>query len=150
MSLETQEPELPYSPSNTGRGTRVGYLGFAGVSFNDLWPLFAGLALSLLLGLRFFVAGDSGGRGWAPNTVLALAPFGAGFAYLRFLVVGRPPHFKSDLAETLLGLRVDFTEPPFRLLPVLPRLRIDTSAAGGPERAADLRHPMGPRRAGRS
>jgi hypothetical protein len=140
-SPETEETALPYSPSNTGRAARVGYLGFDGVGFNDLWPLFGGLVASIGLALKFFIA-EGAGAHWLLRTVAAALPFAAGFAYLRFLVAGRPPHFKGDLWASLLGLQVDFTDPPRPALPLLPRIRVDTSAASGPARAADLRHPL--------
>jgi hypothetical protein len=138
MAPEPDEPLLPYTPSNTGRRARVGYLGFDGVGFNDLWPLFAGLVASIGLGLRFFV-GESAGPHWLLRTFEAAAPLAAGFAYLRLLVVGKPPHFKGDLWVTTLALRLDFTDPPLRYLPILPRIVADASAACGPERAGFAR-----------
>jgi hypothetical protein len=139
---EAEEPALPYTPSNTGRRARVGYLGFDGVGFNALWPLFAGLVASIALALDLFL-GDGAAEGhWPSRTVVAALPFVAGFAYLRFLVAGRPPHFKGDLWATVLGLRLDLSDPPLRFLPVWPRIAVRAAAATGPERAADLRHPM--------
>ncbi len=141
---------LPYTPSNTGRRARVGYLGLDGVGFNDLWPLFAGLMLSVALALKFFVA-ERPGVHWPGLTLLAGLPFAAGFGYLRFLVVGRPPHFKGDLWASALALTIDFTHPGRLGMGVLPRVCVDTSAASGPGRAADLRHPMdAPREPGRT
>lgn len=131
---------LPYTPSNTGRQARVGYLGFDGVGFNDLWPLFAGLILSIALALKFFIADRAAGH-WLSRTLLAALPFTCGFGYLRYLVVGRPPHFKGDLWESALGVRLDFTDPVGFVLPVIPRILVDSAAAAGPGRAAGLRHP---------
>jgi hypothetical protein len=142
MQTEAEEPALPYTPSNTGRRARVGYLGFDGVGFNDLWPLFAGLILSLALALKFFIGDGADGSRWLARTVVAALPFALGFAYLRLLVVGRPPHFRGDLWATALDLRLDFTDPPRRGFPVWPRLFVDATAASGPGRAADLRHPL--------
>jgi hypothetical protein len=150
MPAEVDEPSLPYTPSNTGRRARVGYLGFDGVGFNDLWPLFAGLILSIALGLKFFIGDGAAGAHWLPRTIAAVLPLACGCGYLRFLVVGRPPHFKGDLWSTALGLRLDFTDPPLRAFPILPRILLEETAATGPGRAADLRHPMaapGPGRA---
>jgi hypothetical protein len=141
MPTDPEEPMLPYTPSNTGRRARVGYLGFDGVAFNDLWPLFTGLVLSIALALKFFI-GDPAGGHWLERTVSAALPFAAGFGYLRFLVVGRPPHFKGDLWASAHGLRLDFTDPPRFGLSILPRVLVDSTAASGPGRAADLRHPM--------
>jgi hypothetical protein len=141
MAAVPEEPSLPYTPSNTGRKSRVGYLGFDGVGFNDLWPLFAGLVCTIALALKFFVGDAPAGRGWMARTVVALIPFAAGFGYLRLLVAGRPPHFKGDMWATALGMRLDFTSPPWRACPVLPRLRVDATAACGPGRAADAVHP---------
>ena len=59
MPSDSVEPSLPYTPSNTGRRARVGYLGLEGVGFNDLWPLFSGLILSIALSLKFLA-----GTGW--------------------------------------------------------------------------------------
>jgi hypothetical protein len=146
MDAELDEPALPYSPSNTGRRARVGYLGFDGVGFNDLWPLFAGLILSIALALRSFLGDGADGRHWLAKTLVAALPFAAGFAYLRFAVVGRPPHFKADLWSSALDLRLDFTDPPFPAFPVWPRLRLDSTAAAGPGRAADQKHPLSPAR----
>ena len=143
MSSDVDEPLLPYTPSNTGRRARVGYLGFDGVGFNDLWPLFAGSILSIALALKYFVGEEIDGRRWLARTIIALLPFSAGFGYLRLLVVGRPPHFKGDLWSTALDLRLDFTDPPVRLIPVLPRLILDQTAASGPGRAAVMSHPLG-------
>ncbi len=143
MSPEAQEPALPYTPSNTGRRARVGYLGIDGIGFNDLWPMFAGIVLSVLIGLKLFIGGTAGGRHWITNTLVALTPFAAGFGYLRFLVMGRPPHFKGDTWSTLLGLRLDFADPPLRCFPVIPRVALDATAASGPERPGDLEHPRG-------
>jgi hypothetical protein len=140
MAAEPEEVVLPYTPSHSGRRARVGYLGFDGVGFNDLWPLFGGLVLSIGLGLDYFVGDGGAGRGWAGRTVLAAAPAAARFLYLRLLVVGRPPHFKGDLWATALGLRLDFTDPPFPRLPLLPRV-VAAPAASGPERAAAVVHP---------
>ena len=148
MAADPEEPVLPYTPSHTGRRARVGYLGFDGVGFNDLWPLFAGLVLSLGLGLDFFVAGGGPEAGWLARTLLAAAPFAAGFGYLRLLVVGRPPHFKGDLWTALLELRLDFTDPPWSLCPLVPRL-VTAGAAVGPARAGDLPHPRARARAAR-
>jgi hypothetical protein len=145
MPPESDEPVLPYTPSNTGRRARVGYLGFDGVGFNDLWPLFAGLVLSIALSLKFFVADRAGGH-WLTRTLVAALPFAAGFGYLRFLVVGRPPHFKGDLWESALSVRLDFTDPPRSGPSMLPRIFVDSAAASGPGRAADLNHPIGPGR----
>jgi hypothetical protein len=142
METEQAEPLLPYTPSNTGRKARVGYLGFDGVGFNELWPVFAGLMLSIALALKLFLGEDADGRHWLAKTIFAALPFAAGFAYLRFLVAGRPPHFKGDLWVTALNLRLDFTDPPLRAMPVLPGIFVDSTAAAGPGRAADLRHPM--------
>ncbi len=142
MHAPNEEPSLPYTPSNTGRKARVGYLGFDGVGFNDLWPLFAGLLVSIAVALNVFIGGGLAGRGWLAKTILAAAPFCAGFGYLRLLVVGKPPHFKGDLWSTTLDLRLDFTDPPCRAFPLWPRIAADAVAAAGPARAADLRHPM--------
>jgi hypothetical protein len=142
MTEDPEEPMLPYTPSNTGRRARVGYLGFDGVGFNDLWPVFAGLILSIALALKFFIGDASGGAHWLARTLLAAMPFACGFGYLRLLVVGRPPHFKGDLWATALCLRLDFTDPPSRGLPFWPRIFVESSAAAAPARAADLRHPM--------
>jgi len=139
METEADEPALPYTPSHTGRKARVGYLGFDGVGFNELWPVFAGLIASIALALSFFLGEGADGSRWLAKTIIALLPFATGFGYLRVLVVGRPPHFKGDLWATALGLRIDFTDPPLRVLPVCPRILVDTSAATGPARAADLR-----------
>jgi hypothetical protein len=142
MPADSEEPVLPYTPSNTGRRARVGYLGFDGVGFNELWPVFAGLILSIALALKFFI-GDGGDAGhWLARTLVAVLPFAAGFGYLRFLVVGRPPHFKGDLWASALGVRLDFTDPARFGLSVWPRIFIDATAASGPGRAADQRHPM--------
>jgi hypothetical protein len=142
MSSDPDEPMLPYTPSNTGRRARVGYLGFEGVGFNDLWPLFAGLVLSIALALEFFIGNAGGGDRWVSHTLIAGLPFACGFGYLRFLVMGRPPHFKGDLWASALGLRLDFTEPARFGLYVWPRIHVDSTAASGPARAAYLRHPM--------
>jgi hypothetical protein len=142
MQQESEEPQLPYTPSNTGRRARVGYLGFDGVGFNDLWPLFVGTILSIALALEFFLGDGAGGSRWLAKTIFAALPFCAGFGYLRLLVVGRPPHFKGDLWATVLDLRLDFTDPPLRRFPLLPRVVVYAAAATGPGRAADLRHPM--------
>jgi hypothetical protein len=142
MSAEEEEPELPYTPSNTGRKARVGYQGFDGVWFNALWPLFAGLVLSIALALRLFLGDGGAGSHWLARTVVAALPFACGFGYLRFLVAGRPPHFKGDLWATVLDLRLDFTDPPRHGLPLLPRIVVNATAGSGPGRAADLGHPM--------
>ena len=142
MHTDTEEPALPYTPSNTGRRARVGYLGFDGVGFNDLWPLFAGLTLSIALAMKFFIGDGADGGPWLARTIVAALPLALGIAYLRLLVVGKPPHFKGDLWATALDLRLDFTDPPLRGLPVLPRFYVDATAASGPGRAADLRHPL--------
>jgi hypothetical protein len=142
MHQDDEEPSLPYTPSNTGRKSRVGYLGFDGVGFNDLWPLFAGLLLSIALALKFFIGDGLDGSGWLAKTIIAGVPFCAGFGYLRLLVVGKPPHFKGDLWATALDVRLDFTDPPRRALPLWPRIVLNAAAASGPERAADLRHPL--------
>lgn len=144
MTYESEEPSLPYTPSNTGRRARVGYLGFDGVGFNELWPLFAGLVLSIALSLEYFVGGGGQGMHWLTRTAVAAVPLAAGFGYLRLLVVGRPPHYKGDLWATVLNLRLDFTDPPWGPLPILPRVVLDASAAAGPGRAGDLRHPLRP------
>ena len=120
----------------------MGYLGFDGLGFNELWPLFAGLILSIFLSLRFFVGEGVDGRHWLARTIIAVLPFAAGFGYLRLLVVGRPPHFKGDLWSTALEVRLDFTDPPLTRIPILPRIVVDQTAASGPSRAADLQHPM--------
>jgi len=149
-STDAGEPALPYTPSNTGRRARVGYLGFEGVGFNALWPLFAGLIASIALALDFFLGDGAAAGHWPAKTAVALLPFAAGFAYLRFLVAGRPPHFKGDLLETALGLRLDLADPPLRWLPICPRVLVRAAAATGPGRAGDLRHPMdGPAGRGR-
>jgi len=140
-TVEAEECALPYTPSNTGRKARVGYLGFDGVGFNALWPLFAGLVGSFALALHLFLGDGAGSGGWLARTAVSALPFGAGFSYLRFLVAGRPPHYKGDLWATALALRIDFTDPPVRRIPIWPRVRIDAAAATGPGRAADLRHP---------
>jgi hypothetical protein len=142
MAQDQEEPMLPYTPSNTGRRARVGYLGFDGVGFNDLWPLFAGLVLTIALALKFFIGDGSGSAHWLVRTLVAVMPFACGFGYLRLLVVGRPPHFKGDLWASALCLRLDFTDPPGFGMSVLPRLLVDSTAGSGPARAADLRHPM--------
>lgn len=141
MRMDEEEPSLPYTPSNTGRRARVGYLGFDGVGFNDLWPLFSGLLVSIGLALNFFIGDGMAGRGWLAKTIVAALPFCAGFGYLRLLVVGKPPHFKADLWETALGLRLDFTDPPIRIFPICPRIIAGAAAVSGPARAADATHP---------
>jgi hypothetical protein len=124
----------------------VGYLGFDGVGFNDLWPLFVGLVLSVSLALKFFIGDGAGGAHWFSRTIIALLPFAAGFGYLRVLVAGRPPHFKGDMWATALDLRLDFTVPPWRAVPIIPRIALNATAACGPQRAADLFHPRADRR----
>lgn len=139
---DPEEPALPYTPSNTGRRARVGYLGFDGVGFNALWPLFAGLIASIALALDFFLVDGAAAGHWPAKTAAAALPFAAGFAYLRFLVAGRPPHFKGDLWATVLDMRLDLADPPLRCLPICPRIVVRAAAATGPGRAGDLRHPM--------
>ena len=142
MPDEPDEPLLPYTPSHTGRKASVGYFGLAGVSFNELWPLFAGLIASLALALHCFLGDGSGHGHWVAKTALSALPFAIGFGYLRLLVAGKPPHYKGDLWSTALELRLDFNDPPVRPLPILPRFTLDAGVAAGPARAADLRHPM--------
>ena len=144
-STDPEEPLLPYTPSNTGRRARVGYLGFDGVGFNALWPLFAGLIASIALALDFFLGDGGGVNHWLAKTLVAALPAAGGFGYLRFFVAGRPPHFRGDLWATVLDLRLDLTDPPRRSLPICPRIVVNAAAATGPGRAADLRHPMGGR-----
>jgi hypothetical protein len=139
MQADQQESALPYTATNTGRRARVGYLGFDGIGFEALWPLFAGLVLSIGLGLRFFLGAESAAGHWPAKTVVALLPFFAGYSYLRFLVQGRPPHFKGDLLEAVIAARLDFSDPPLRAFPLLPRV---VAREAGPARAADQRHPM--------
>lgn len=146
MIQENEDPVLPYTPTNTGRRARVGYLGFDGVDFNDLWPLFAGLIASIALAIRFFIGGKVGGH-WLLHTLAAGSPFLAGFGYLRCFVVGRPPHFRGDLWAAAAHLRLDAADPRPRFLPLLPRVFVDGADACGPERAADLVHPVRRRRA---
>ena len=142
MPDENEEPLLPYTPSHTGRKARVGYLGLDGVGFNGLWPLFVGLVASVALALHCFMGDGSGPGHWLGKTVLSALPGSLGFAYLRFFVAGRPPHFKGDLWATFLGLRIDFSDPPLRQVPILPRVCPDAAVAAGPGRSSDLRHPM--------
>src|SRR5579871_5100417 len=125
MPDEADEPMLPYTPSHTGRKARVGYLGLVGIGFNGLWPLFGGLVASVALALHSFLGDGSDSGHWLGKTVLSALPASAGFLYLRVLVAGRPPHFKGDLWATALGLRVDFSDPPLRLLAILPRISSD-------------------------
>lgn len=120
----------------------MGYLGLEGVGFNDLWPVFVGLILSIAAALRFFVAEAGSGVHWVPRTLVALLPFTLGFGYLRLLVMGRPPHFRGDLLATALSLRVDFSDPPVRCLPLLPRISPSGGAFLGPSRAAQRLHPL--------
>ena len=142
MRTESEEPSLPYTPSHTGRRARVGYLGLEGVGFNDLWPVFLGLILSVAAAIRFFVAEADSGTHWLSRTLVALAPCSLGFAYLRFLVMGRPPHYRGDLLATALSVRVDFSDPPLRALPLVPRIGCDAPAASGPSRPAAKIHPL--------
>jgi hypothetical protein len=144
-----EEPGLPYTPSLTGRRSKVGYLGLAGVGFNDLWPLALGLIGSLALAINFFL-GEGWPRGsWPARTLVAALPFAAGFGYLRLLVVGRPPHFKGDLWVAARALRLDFSDPPLRWFPLWPRVSPDLAAAAGPARARDLVPPVARLRARR-
>ena len=147
MDIEN-EPVLPYTPTHTGRRSRVGYLGMDGVDFTDLWPLFGGFVLSLALGTAFFVGGEWPQAGWLAKTVVALMPVTLGYAYLRFLVVGRPPHFKGDLWASCFDYQVDFNAPIFRAFPLIPRVWASGTAAGGPlirrEIHPLLRVPSGP------
>lgn len=142
MRSDPEEPPLPYTPSHTGRRARVGYLGLDGVGFNDLWPVFLGLALSIAAALRYFVADAGSGAHWLPRTLVSLLPFTLGFGYLRLLVMGRPPHFRGDLLATVLSLRVDLSDPPVRSLPVLPRISSPGGAPLGPARSAQRIHPL--------
>lgn len=145
MPDEGHEPSLPYTPSNTARRSGAAYLGFDGVGFNELWPLFAGIAASAALSLAFFVGRQGESLGWEARSALALAPAAAGYGYLRYLVSGRPPHFKSDLWANAAGLTLEW--PSGRAAPgVLPRIRVDGSSACGPARAADGAHPRSRRR----
>ncbi len=144
MKPDSEEPILPYTPSNTGRRSRVGYLGLEGVGFNDLWPLFVGLILTVALALKFFVGEGAGGGHWLTKTVAALLPAAIGFGYLRLLVMGRPPHFKGDLWDSLRTLRFDFEDPPVGSLPLVPRLVFDDRGSRGPSRAASRMHPLRP------
>jgi hypothetical protein len=98
--------------------------------------------LSIGLALKFFLGDGGAGSHWLARTGVAALPFAGGFGYLRFLVAGRPPHFKGDLWATVLDLRIDFTDPPRRGLPLWPRILVDATAGSGPGRAADLVHPM--------
>jgi len=140
------EPILPYSPSHTGRRSPVGYLGFTGVGFNDLWPLAVGVIASLALAIAFFLGGRWPEGSWQGKTFAAALPAALGFGYLRGLVVGRPPHFKGDLWIAVRALRCDFVDPPLAGLPVWPRLWADLAETGGPERARDERPPLARRR----
>ena len=144
MKPDSEEPILPYTPSNTGRRSRVGYLGFEGVGFNDLWPLFVGLILTVASALKFFVGDGAAGGHWLTKTLVAVLPAAIGFGYLRFLVMGRPPHFKGDLWYSLRALRFDFEDPPFGRLPLVPRLVFGDRGSRGPSRAASRQHPLLP------
>src|ERR1019366_8235255 len=97
MPTDPEEPALPYTPSNTGRRARVGYLGFDGVAFNALWPLFAGLVLSIGLALKLFLGDGGAGSHWLSRTILAALPFAGGFAYLR---IGRAHLLNSSHRPT--------------------------------------------------
>jgi hypothetical protein len=142
METDSREPSLPYTASHTGRKARVGYLGFEGVGFEELWPLFAGLILSVALGIRLFLGAQADAGHWVARTLIAALPFLCGYGYLRVLVQGRPPHFKSDMLSTALRVRLDFANPPVRAFPLVPRLAVSAHDAAGPARAANQRHPM--------
>ena len=144
MRPDSEEPILPYTPSNTGRRSRVGYFGLEGVGFNDLWPLFVGLILTVALALKFFVGDGATGCRWLTKTLVALLPAAMGFGYLRFLVMGRPPHFKRDVWDSLRALRFDFEDPPLGNLPLVPRFVFGDRGSGGPSRAACRKHPLLP------
>jgi hypothetical protein len=146
MADPEQEPALPYTPSNTARRSGAGYLGLEGVAFNDLWPLFAGVAATAALALAFFVGRQGESLGWEARTAMALAPSAGGYGYLRFLVSGRPPHYKSDLWAGAAGLRLRVPQSR-SFLCSLPRIRVDGSSWNGPYRPADEVHPRarGPR-----
>jgi len=132
---------LPYTPSHTGRRSRVGYLGLDGVDFAALWPVFGGLVASIALGLDFFVGGGWPRGGWFLKTLCAAAPVALGFGYLRFLVVGRPPHFRRDLAHAALRVRIDFSDPPFAACPWVPRIGPELGDAEEAAVAAEAGHP---------
>jgi hypothetical protein len=134
------EPVLPYSPSHTGRGSNVGYLGLSGVDFPQLWPLFVGVASGIGLGLHFFLGDGAGSAHWIAHTLASVAPAVLGYGYLRLLVQGRPPHFKADLVHAAARLRIDFTSPPVRSVALVPRIRVDGSD-GAYGRVCE-RHPL--------
>lgn len=142
MDTEAQEPALPYTPSNTGRRARVGYLGFDGVGFDSLWPLFLGLVLSVALSLHLFLGPEAARGRWLSRTLFSACPVALGYGYLRFLVQGRPPHFKGDLVERARSLALDFSDPPLRALPILPRLVDVPLGAPSLVRSSGETHPM--------
>jgi hypothetical protein len=111
MSLyQEEDPVLPFTPTHTGRRAKIGYLGIDGSNFNDLWPLFVGVIATVALSLASFI-GDSFSELSAPVRLgLVLAPVALGYGYLRFLVHGRPPHFRTDLWLTCRSLRFDLAE----------------------------------------
>ena len=96
-----------------------------GVGFDELWPLFAGLILSIALALRFFLGSGADGSHWLAKTLVAAIPFGAGFGYLRFMEsrAGRRD-FKGDLWENARRLEgPDWSGPaPSSPAPVVPRI----------------------------
>jgi hypothetical protein len=131
---EPEEPALPYTPSNTGRRARVGYLGFDGVGFNDLWPLFAGIILSIALALKFFIGEGADGRSGFARTAIAAAPFAAGFGYLRLPRRAGPPISRGPVGDRALPA-ARFHRPAAASLPIIPRVRVDATAARpGPAR----------------
>ena len=122
---EQAEGVLTATPTHVGRASRVGYFGFATAEFGDLWPLLGGIVISIGLLMEIFLGGGLSRSPVALRIVVAIGPALAGYGYLRFLVEGRPPHFKGDLLETLRSARLDLSDPPFPMIAIVPRIRIE-------------------------
>lgn len=131
----------PVTLTHVGRPSKVGYLGFSAAKFGDLWPLLAGVVASIVM--LFTVILGEGLKGWPwPLRVCAVVgPVLSGYAYLHFLVEGRPPHFRGDLIATLGALRVDFSDPPLAVFPIIPRLYVRLGAFCEPTTEARRSHP---------
>ena len=134
-----EEVSLPFTPTNTARRSRIGYFGISGENFNDLWPLFAGVVCSVILGIAF-VAGEIGSAATVVyRLALSAAPTVAAYAYLRIFVHERPPHFRGDLLSDLGSIRVNFTHPPRPLSAGWPQLEFNGFS---PDASFQVRHPL--------
>lgn len=109
---------LPYTPTDAGRVPKIKNFGLEG-GWATVFPVVIAGACGIIITFLWVIA-DA--HLWPVKMLVGMSPLWASVLYVKLLIAGKPPAYRHDVMKSVRRLRLDWRNPVWRWLPIVPRL----------------------------